>query len=189
MEAQWLKCVSCTTRTHIDEFALKKDIRNKTCNRCRTKSKENYKASKCEHGKRKDRCAECGGSSICEHKRLRSQCTDCGGSAVCEHKLRRSQCKQCVDPQKVVIDLWLRHSKHCDKLRNQETNITHEFCAKIITESANKCCYCAVELQMLERTANLITIERIDNRIGHVIGNCRVACFHCNSANVGSSKN
>jgi len=122
---------------------------------------------------------------MCEHKRKRSVCADCGGGSMCEHGRQRAHCKQCIDPQKVVIEKWMYHCKAGDKRRGQETNITREFCAQLITESDNKCCYCAIELQMLELTANLMTIERIDNRIGHVIGNCRIACYHCNCTRVG----
>ena len=51
--------------------------------------------SKCEHGKIKSTCKECGGSEICEHSRRRSQCKDCGGSEVCEHGRIRYRCKDC----------------------------------------------------------------------------------------------
>ena len=42
----------------------------------------------CEHGKQKNRCKECGGSSqkraVCEHGRQKSRCKECGGSSFCE---------------------------------------------------------------------------------------------------------
>ena len=34
---------------------------------------------------RRDRCRDCGGSSICQHNRQRNYCKDCGGSAICKH--------------------------------------------------------------------------------------------------------
>ncbi len=188
MEAQWLKCIACKTRTHTDDFDVKKGKKLRTCKRCLVKSKAYYEAGKCEHGKQPSRCVDCEGVGICEHKRQRQSCVECDGGSVCEHKIQRAHCKQCTDPQKVLITNWMTNSKRCDKFRSQETcktNITREFCTQLITESENRCCYCAVELQMLERTANLMTMERIDNRIGHVLGNCRIACYHCNCANVG----
>jgi hypothetical protein len=57
------------------------------------KNKRIYK--KCEHGKRKERCRICGGSSFCEHGRQRSRCKECGGASICEHGRVRSQCKEC----------------------------------------------------------------------------------------------
>ena len=51
--------------------------------------------SKCEHGKIKKYCKECGGVSICEHKRIKYTCKECGGSAVCQHGKQKTQCKEC----------------------------------------------------------------------------------------------
>lgn len=41
--------------------------------------------NKCEHGRQKSYCKECGGSGICEHGRLRYRCKGCVGSGICEH--------------------------------------------------------------------------------------------------------
>jgi len=54
---------------------------------------------KCEHGRQKTQCKDCGGSQICEHNRIKSQCKDCGGSSICEHGKRKSQCKDCGGSQ------------------------------------------------------------------------------------------
>ena len=51
--------------------------------------------SKCEHGRQKSHCKDCGGSSICEHGRHKSQCKDCRGSSICEHGKRKAHCKDC----------------------------------------------------------------------------------------------
>ena len=51
--------------------------------------------SKCEHGRTRYACKECGGSQICEHGRERCRCKECGGSSLCEHGRRRSHCKEC----------------------------------------------------------------------------------------------
>ena len=50
---------------------------------------------KCEHGRQRSRCKDCGGSGICEHGRERRGCKDCGGGSICEHGRRRTQCKDC----------------------------------------------------------------------------------------------
>ena len=54
---------------------------------------------KCEHGKRKTRCVECGGSEICIHNKRRSRCVDCGGGEICEHKIIRANCINCKGSQ------------------------------------------------------------------------------------------
>ena len=50
---------------------------------------------KCEHGRERSRCKDCGGSGLCEHGRERSKCKDCGGSGICKHGRQRSKCKEC----------------------------------------------------------------------------------------------
>lgn len=52
-------------------------------------------SKKCEHGRQKRRCVDCGGCDICEHKKRRSRCKDCGASEFCEHDKRKSNCKDC----------------------------------------------------------------------------------------------
>jgi hypothetical protein len=54
------------------------------------------RGSSCVHGRRKDRCKQCGGgSSFCVHGRRRWECRDCGGSSICPHNRRRSRCREC----------------------------------------------------------------------------------------------
>ena len=53
------------------------------------------KGWRCEHGRKRSRCKECGGSYICEHGRERSHCKECGGSSFCEHGRQQSKCKEC----------------------------------------------------------------------------------------------
>lgn len=50
---------------------------------------------KCEHGRQKCRCKECGGSSICIHGKQVRYCKECGGSAFCEHQKLKLRCKEC----------------------------------------------------------------------------------------------
>ena len=50
---------------------------------------------RCEHGRERSKCKDCGGSGICEHGRRRRQCKDCKGSGICEHGRQRTRCKDC----------------------------------------------------------------------------------------------
>ena len=54
-----------------------------------------YQRKKCEHGKRKSRCKDCGGKELCEHNREKYRCKDCCGNGICEHKQRKERCKDC----------------------------------------------------------------------------------------------
>ena len=61
----------------------------------RTRCAECGGAGVCEHKQDRYRCAACGGGSICKHTKLRSECAVCGGGSICEHKRRRSKCPTC----------------------------------------------------------------------------------------------
>ena len=52
----------------------------------------------CEHGRQRNKCKECGGSSICEHGRRRYDCKECDGPGICEHGRQRYDCKECDGP-------------------------------------------------------------------------------------------
>lgn len=89
------KCINCKKEKCIDQFGLKANGKGKlkTCALCVEKYLSRYK---CQHGRQKYSCQDCGGSSICEHRRIRNQCHDCGGIGICEHGRRRIQCQDCV---------------------------------------------------------------------------------------------
>ena len=50
---------------------------------------------KCEHGRQKYDCKECGGSGICKHNCRKYNCIECGGNGICVHNRRSSRCKDC----------------------------------------------------------------------------------------------
>ena len=62
--------------------------RREICRRCGG-------SSICEHGKRRACCRECGGSSLCQHGRQRARCRECGGSSICQHDRQRNSCAEC----------------------------------------------------------------------------------------------
>jgi hypothetical protein len=59
------------------------------------KKKGRKKRAKCDHGRDKRICRECGGSGICPHGRIKKQCRECGGSAICVHGRQKQQCREC----------------------------------------------------------------------------------------------
>ena len=80
----------------LNNFKKKRDDSyQKACEECNEKERKYRRGIKCQHGRKKSTCKECGGSSICEHDRERCTCKECGGGSICEHEKRRSQCKQC----------------------------------------------------------------------------------------------
>ena len=51
--------------------------------------------ARCQQGRQKSRCKECGGSSICNHGKLKQLCAQCDGSSLCSHLKRKWICREC----------------------------------------------------------------------------------------------
>src|SRR5437016_10596061 len=91
------KCNACNKNLPFSDFQSEKD-NNKTymtCKRCRDMKTKNQNKNKCLHGKRKERCVECGGNSLCLHKKIKGRCVECGGSESCIHDIVKGNCKLC----------------------------------------------------------------------------------------------
>jgi len=54
---------------------------------------------KCLHEVRKDRCKQCGGSSICIHNKIKYDCFECGINNFCIHKIKKLRCKECCNSE------------------------------------------------------------------------------------------
>ena len=67
----------------------------------------------CEHGKRKDRCLECGGSQICIHGKQKGQCRECEGSSFCIHDKLKAQCRECGGSQICIHDKHKHVCREC----------------------------------------------------------------------------
>ena len=83
--------------THLEGTGAKRKRAPYTKGPCEHGVKQRSKCkvcSACPHGRRRERCKECGGGSICVHGRIRSQCKECGGASICEPGRLRHQCKE-----------------------------------------------------------------------------------------------
>jgi hypothetical protein len=113
-KTKYCKCCKCTLLTEKYFRINRKGEYNKTCNTCLERRRKSTNKNKCEHGKRRARCKDCGGGSICEHNRDRSRCKDCGGGSICEHKRRRSSCKPCGGSQICEHNRLRSNCKECN---------------------------------------------------------------------------
>ena len=140
----------------------------------------------CPHNRLKYQCKECGGSQICPHGKRKSRCKECGGSQICPHSKRKSRCKECSDPIKVNIEQWIFSRRQYDKKRNiyDADRFIDKCFLKGLIEDYKQCYYgdCKVNLQYTEYRNDLVTIERLDNSIGHIKSNCVLCCMQCNKS-------
>lgn len=209
MELKEMKCNFCKVNLPIKKFSKNRAEKYlKSCDECRVKQKtarEKYKcphkkqryhciecagAGICEHDRMRSHCFDCKGSEICPHKRQRKQCFDCKGSQICHHDRQRSQCKHCSDSIKVTIKCWISDSRYADKKYNiyDPNNFIDKCFLEGLIEDYPKCKYCNINIQYVEFQDDLGTIERLDNKIGHIKSNCVLACKKCNNSRVGQKK-
>jgi len=158
--------------------------------RLRSQCKECNGGSICEHSRIRSQCKECNGGSICEHNRRKSQCKECNGGSICEHSRIRSYCKECMDDEQKIEYIkkqMIHHSKHQDNKKDRYDDdkfIDMEFLTELF-DSSNTCHYCSVEFTYNELCNTLVTIERLNNTIGHIKSNCVLACWRCNNKHQG----
>ena len=106
------KCTRCKVNLLMEEFKVRRDgNRTKMCIVCLEKDKK-YK-KKCEHGRSKNVCKECGGSQICPHQKVKYQCKECKGGSICKHNRSRTSCKECKGGSICEHDKQRTYCKMC----------------------------------------------------------------------------
>lgn len=185
-ELKEMKCNRCKVLLPIHKFSLNRAEKYlKSCNDCRVKQKDIREKNKCIHGRQRSRCVECDGSGICEHGRERSKCVICGGVSICIHNRQRRQCKDCMnDEQKIefIQKKMIYSSRTTDKKydRYDADNFIDKCFIEGLFEDSENCHYCGVEFTYNEKIDTFVTIERLNNSIGHIKSNCVLACWDCN---------
>ena len=101
----------------------------------------------------------------------------------CEHGRRKGECRICSDnPIKYIIQCMIYHSKNCDKKNKyDENNFIDKSFLELLFQNQTTCYYCGVHFEYINFTNDFVTIERINNNIGHTKDNCTLACWKCNN--------
>ena len=109
------KCSGCRSTQLLKYFKInRKGKHYKTCLKCSERTKKNYEKYKCEHGKQKNICKECGGVGICKHGKKRTLCKECNGGSICKHNRERRYCKDCNGVGVCIHRRVRRRCKDCD---------------------------------------------------------------------------
>ena len=164
-QSERIICTRCKVSLPIEQFTMKRSgLYQKRCNRCNENCRMN---SKCEHNRQKNLCKECGGSCICEHNRRKNQCKDC-----------------MTDQEKIqyIQKRMITSSRQADKKKNRydANNFIDKCFLEGLFEDTKNCYYCNQEFTYNECCDSFVTIERLNNSIGHIKSNCVLACFFCN---------
>ena len=158
--------------SHIEITGVSHSLQEKKCTRCKRILSINNFSRKLD-GKNYAKCISC-----CSRVRKYNNTT-----RICAHNTRKDYCKQCNDPIQITITNMIKTSKQTDKLYNRYDPINFIdrcFLENLIEDCEDKCHYCQTSLQYTEYSSDMATIERLDNKIGHVKSNCTIACLACN---------
>ena len=88
------------------------------------------------------------------------------------------------DEEKIeyIQKTMIKSSRQKDKKYNRydPDNFIDKCFLTELFEDSTTCHYCSVEFTYNERCDTYVTIERLNNNIGHNKSNCVLACFNCN---------
>lgn len=104
-------------------------------------------------------------------------------SRLCEHMKIKSKCPRCINPIKLRIRNIISATKQSDKMYRRydaDNHIDFNHVKELMFNRAFKCAFCHRDTQFETYNESLCTIDRIDNNIGHVKGNCTISCRRCN---------
>ena len=83
--------------------------------------KKAYQRKKCQHGKQKPQCKQCGGSSVCQHDKLKSQCTECNTLETLQKS--RGYCSICGVTRLSKLRRKTQMCASCDKTSVDRTEV------------------------------------------------------------------
>ena len=67
---------------------------------------------------------------------------------------------------------------------DKANHITTKYLLELKRDKGDKCCHCDCVLDWSDqqhiRRKKQVTLQRLDNNVGHIVGNCVYACFECN---------
>ena len=68
---------------------------------------------------------------------------------------------------------------------DKENHITSKYLRELKHECGERCSYCGVVLDWTHQPTHIrrpqqVTLQRKNNKLGHIKGNCVFACFDCN---------
>ena len=168
------KCTKCNVDCLFHHFKIKKNgDYNKNCNMCLEAGRNLY----AKKGRKK-----------CLHEKRTRTCRVCRPDAFCPHKKQPHRCRECLDNESVIkytFKNMISHSRQSDKKYNrldEDHFIDLPFLYTKMTDYPELECYhCKKNMSFKpEKKIDLITIERLNNKIGHIKSNCEFCCLDCN---------
>jgi len=107
---------------------------------------------------------------------------------TCDHNKYEYQCKKCNPGFNLIARMMVTNSMMSDKKSNRfeaSNFIDVPYMIEILEDCQNICCYCNKQLDFVNYSKDMATIERLNNNLPHCRGNIGIACRGCNFSRVG----
>ncbi len=122
---------------------------------------------------------------LCKHGNYKCNCRKCSKKNYCKHSLYKWSCKECsiYSPMELTFRRILLNSRNTDKklgLYDEDNFITKKWLYNHLTEYGMTCFHCDIQMTAGYRCDTLLTIERLDVKVGHNKDNCMFCCLKCN---------
>jgi hypothetical protein len=88
-----------------------------------------------------------------------------------------------------ALNVKLLSSKRSDEKANRDFNLTYSYIIVMIAMQNNKCNNCHKEMKLAWHQPSdreQFSINRLNNRLGHIVGNVEITCFGCNMILAGA---
>lgn len=128
---------------------------------------------RCEHGRRKAMCKECGGTQVCKHGVNKFHCIPCEGKHICVHKRQRFKCAECGGFL-VLAKRMHRHAKGRSKQLSLPFEITVDDILVLMGDGFCPVLGLPFNLKARKLVDGSATLDKFNPLLGYVRGNCTV---------------
>lgn len=132
---------------------------------------------------------------ICECKKFSHNCKKHNSKNFCECGKYKWSCKihhPFHSPLELTIRRMIGNSKRTDErlgIYDKDNFIDKKFIYKLVDKCRMKCYYCKCKMTAGNSCKTHMSIERLNNNIGHIKSNSVLACLNCNIRKVGNKPN
>jgi hypothetical protein len=80
------------------------------------------------------------------------------------------------------IKALLKGAKASAQAKSYEFSITEDYLLELWERQNGRCSYTGVAMSTATKCPNLVSIDRVDSKVGYVIGNIQLCCWRVNRA-------
>ena len=171
-------CFLCRTERDVEQFSRFEDGKIKrNCQECLDQRNQKYNSKytcPCGRPHGKFNCINCFPELDCGHGKVSYYCNICRPDKIFYHMVHNSRKSD------------KKYDRYDDACR--ANFITQDWCKGTYLVQEKRCFHCHEEMNLIPKNPLFVSIERLDNSVGHTKDNCVIACITCNKRRVGDMR-